>query len=289
MKVINRKVLTWGSAAIASGSWAYSLAVRYTDFLFAPKFEKIAIFGFMIILSCLLSAWLFLVVINSILKKTPGRKILLAAGLSILAVLFIFSFTYEPPPFPEKHLLTITPSEERNPLSEGSSVEMASLSTVTLPSQKSKRIPVSQLAITGSWQGSGNEFGIKASESTGTSVSFERFMQAGIIIEFLTGPRSGKVQIFWDGEEQILDLYSLTPAARTIHLEPHLDWRRADMTRKILVAGAFITDLFGAAIILFSIILLISQISSRQKLFVRKPGLLLMCLAVVFFPAVCGI
>ena len=162
-------------------------------------------------------------------------------------------------------------------------MELSSLSTVTLPAQRSKRIPVSQLVLKGSWQGSGNEFGIKTSAGSVSAVSFERFMQAGISIEFLTGPRSGMVQIKWDGEEQVLDLYSPSPAIRTIYLDPQLDWRRADMTRKILVAGAFITDLFGVAVILFSIILVITQIVFSQKLFVRKPGLLLICLVVVFF------
>ena len=246
MKVINRNSLTWGAAAIASGSWAYSLAVRYTDFLFAPKAEKIAIFSFLIIISCLLSAWLFLVVVDPILKRSSGRKIFLSAGLSILVISVLFFFAYELPPFPEKHVLTITPSVERNPLSDGSIVELSSLRNVTLPSQKSKRIPVSQLVLKGSWQGSGNEFGIRTSEGPEASVSFERFMQAGMTIEFLTGPRSGMVHIQWDGEEQVMDLYSPSSATTTIHLDPRLDWRSADMTRKVLVAGALITDLFGA-------------------------------------------
>jgi hypothetical protein len=143
---------------------------------------------------------------------------------------------------------------ERNPLSDGSTVELSSLSSVTLPSQKSKRIPVSQLVLKGGWQGSGNEFGIRTSEGPGASVSFERFMQAGMTIQFLTGPRSGMVHILWDGEEQVMDMFSPSSATTTIHLVPRLDWRRADMTRKILVAGALITDLFGLSVIMFSII-----------------------------------
>ena len=119
MKVINRKKLVWVSAAIVSGSWAYSLAARYTDFLFAPKSEKIVIFSILLILSCLLSAWLFLVILTPILNRTSGKRILLSAGLSILVILVFFFFTYEPPPFPEKHLLTITTSAERNPFSGG--------------------------------------------------------------------------------------------------------------------------------------------------------------------------
>ena len=59
-------------------------------------------------------------------------------------------------------------------------------------------------------------------------MSYERFMQAGMAIEFLTGAQSGMVQIFWDGEEQVLDLYSLSPATRTIHLDPH--WTGAVLT-----------------------------------------------------------
>ena len=87
MKAINRKILTWGAAAITSGSWAYSLAARYTDFLFAPKAEKIAIFSFLIILSCLLSAWLFLVVI-----RPHSEKDSLAGEFFFLQVSVFWSF-----------------------------------------------------------------------------------------------------------------------------------------------------------------------------------------------------
>jgi len=84
--------------------------------------------------------------------------------------------------------LTITPIAERISNSTGSGVEITSLSTITLLAQLNKRIPVLQLVLKGSWQGSGNEFGIKTSEGKGISVLFERFMQAGMSIEFLTGP-----------------------------------------------------------------------------------------------------
>jgi len=281
MKAANRKILPWGVAVLTSCCWAYSLSARYTDFFFAPKSEKIAILSFLLILSSVLSAWLFLVVLNPILKITSVKKILLSAGFSFLVILLIFTFTYELPPFPEKHLLTITPLLESNPLSDGSVVELSSMSTVSLPAQKSKRIPVSQLALIGMWQGSGNEFGIKTSDGPETSASFERFIQAGMAIEFLTGPHSGMVQVIWDDEEQILDLYSPSPATNVVYLDPHLNLKRADITRKVLVAGVLITDFIGIAIIVFSGFLLITEISSTQKLIIRKPGLLFLCFVLV--------
>jgi len=90
------------------------------------------------------------------------------------------------------------------------------------------------------------------------------------------------VHVLWGGEEYALDLYSTSLGTRIIQLDPHLDWSHADLTRKILVAGAFITDLIGLASILFSAIILITQIFSFQKLFVRKRELLILCLVAVF-------
>jgi len=282
MNAANRKIITWAAAIFASGCWAYSLAARYTDFLVAPKPEKVVIFSILITLTTLLSAWLFLVVLNPILTRSTCRRILLSAGLSILVILIIFIFTYKMPPFPEKHILIITPAAEKNPYSAGTSVEISSLRTISLPANKSKRIPKSQLVLNGSWQGTGTEFGIKTNEGTGTSVSLDRFMQAGIAIEFLSSPQAGMVHILWDGEEQIADLYSPSPSTRTIQLKPHLVWIHADMTRKILVAGAFITDLFGLAIILLSVFLWTTEFLIVQKLSVRKPGLHLLCLITIF-------
>ncbi len=281
MKAITRKTLTWVAAIFVSGCWAYSLAARYTDFLFAPKGEKITLFSFMLILGSLVSAWLFLVFLNPILKKITSNRILFYTALSLFIILVIFFFVYVPPPFPEKHSLSITKLAERNSESLGSRVEIGSISTITLPAKKSKRIPFSQLELNGSWQGIGDEFGIQSNREAGSSVHFDRFMQAGITINFLSSPQGGKVKINWDDQEKILDLYSPSPASITLQFDPHLDWRQADMTRKILVAVAFMTDLFSLAIFLFPVLLWIIKIFSSEILLVKKTGLLILCLVTI--------
>ena len=49
-----------------------------------------------------------LVVIDPLLKSVSGKNAIISVGLSVLAAILIFSFTYKLPPFPEKHELNIT-------------------------------------------------------------------------------------------------------------------------------------------------------------------------------------
>ena len=270
-----------GAAVFTAGCWAYSLAARYTDFFFAPKTEKTAILVSLLILTSLLSAWLFLVFIYQLIKSISKKNAIIFIGLSCLVVAAVFSIIYRLPPFPEHHNLSIKVMTENNPLSESTKVEIVSLSTVSLPAQKYQRVPFDELSLVGDWHGINYGFGISAENGPDLSASFERFMQAGVAIEFLTGPRGGMVQISWDGDEQIIDLYSPTTGTYKAVLEPKLDWRGADLTRKILVAGALISDYEGLSVLFFVIILLINLFFSEQKFVVRKTGLLFLCLVIV--------
>ena len=73
----------------------------------------------------------------------------------------------------------------------------------------------------------------------------------------------------------------LMPGSNSVFLKPKLDWRSADLTRKILVAGAFIADFLGYAIIIFGIILLILKVFSRQKADCQEARAAFLCLALV--------
>ena len=87
-----------------------------------------------------------------------------------------------------------------------------------------------------------------------------------MVAEFQTGSEGGMVQITWDGDAQMLDLYSPQPGIYSAVLEPKLDWRRADLTRKVLVGGALIADFLGLAAIVTAIFLLLYKYFSGQKI-----------------------
>ncbi|MCD6331667.1 MAG: leucine-rich repeat domain-containing protein, partial [Bacteroidales bacterium] len=281
MKTIIKKNLIWGAAVITAGSWAYSLATRFTDILFASRSSKIIILSSLLMITFLLSAWVYWVVLFPFIKLISGKTILLSMGLSSLLIAVIFLKTYQLPPFPEQHKLTITVLGKKNPLSEGSKVEIISISTVALPGRDLRRIPVSQLEFDGIWQGVNNGYGLLADNGQDVSVSLDRFMQAGMDIQLRSGSQGGLAGITWDGVEYTVDLYAKEPGVYSQYLKPALDWRKTDLTRKILVTGAFMADFLGLLALVTISVLLFYQLFSGQKMTLRKPGLLLLCLVLI--------
>jgi Leucine-rich repeat (LRR) protein len=170
---------------------------------------------------------------------------------------------------------------EKNPLSENSKVEIISISTVTLPDQELRRIPVSQLKFKGIWQGTNNGYGLLATNGLVASVSLNRFMPAGIDIIYRSDPQSGLARIIWDGIDYSIDLYAQEPGTYTQSLKPSLDWHKADLTRKILVAGAVATDFLSLLTLTTVCTIVINQLFSGQAITLQKPGLILLCLALI--------
>ncbi len=271
----------FGAAAIGALCWAYSLAARFTNFLSAPKEEKIIIIISLLTAASLFSAWLFIAVLNPLSRTLSKKTMAISLGLSAVAVAVLFSMQYQLPPFPEHHSLTIKALDESNPLSVNSKVEVLFLNSVSLPSEKQRRIPASQLNLEGSWQGTNNGYGIAASNDQVASATFQHFMQAGMLIQLKTGPQGGIVNITWDGDQQKIDLYSPQTGTHKVFLEPKLDWQSADLIRKILITGALASDFLGLIIFITATILIVNQLFSGKKLVVRKPGLIILCLTLV--------
>ena len=120
-----KKVIPYLMFLINTGCIAYALAARFTDFLVAPRAEKLALFLGCAVLAALISALLYLVFLTEILRASSVRifvRVLLAASF-ISAILF-FSF-YTPPPFPEQHRLTVTALGENNPDASNSQIGRA--------------------------------------------------------------------------------------------------------------------------------------------------------------------
>jgi hypothetical protein len=273
--------LLWGATIITAGSWAYSLATRFTDFLFTSKLDKINILGSLLIITSLLSAWVFWVLLSPFIRKISKKTVTLSLVLSSLLIGAVLFRIYQFPPFPEYHSLTITAMGEKNPLSENSKVEIISISTVTLPDKELRRIPVSQLKFKGIWQGTNNGYGLLATNGLVASVSLNRFMQAGIDIIYRSDPQSGLARIIWDGIDYSIDLYAQEPGTYTQSLKPSLDWHKADLTRKILVAGAVATDFLSLLTLTTVCTIVINQLFSGQAITLQKPGLILLCLALI--------
>ena len=262
---------------------AYSLATRFTDFLFAARTDKIPILAGCLILGAIISGLIYLVIFPSIFRFTHLKKMVISTFICMIIVGLAFSIWYKPPPFPENHFLKVTALGEKSINSQGTRVHIKSIRSISYPSLESKRIPVIELTYDGVWQGvPGSGYEIFVENRTSVSVELTRFMQAGVEIELLTGPENGLVEIDWDGKVITIDLYQPQQGMMIQRFEPAFNWRNADRTRKILVAGALVTDLFVTISFLTTILLAGTQIfSKRVSLDVRKIPLFIIAVFVI--------
>jgi len=262
---------------------AYTLATRFTNFLFAARSDKILILAGCLTLGAILSGLIYLVVLPNIVHFASLKNLITMAAISTAIMGLIFTIWYQPPPFPESHFLKVTALGEKSSKSNGTRVHIKSIRTISYPSLELRRIPVNELIYGGIWQGvAGNGYEIFVENKTSASVELTRFMQAGIKLSLQTGPNSGLVEIDWDGDVITVDLYQPQQAVMIQRFEPAFNWRMADRTRKILVAGALMADFFAAVSFLATILLAGKQIFSRRVfLDIRKIPLFIFSLIVI--------
>lgn len=262
---------------------AYSLATRFTDFLFAARMEKIILLIGCLLLGAIISGLIYLVIFPNIFRFTSLRNLLTTTFLCMMIVGLVFGIVYTPPPFPESHFLKVTALGEQSSNSQGTRVHINSIRTISYPSLESKRIPVNELIYSGVWQGvAGNTYEIFVENKTSASVELTRFMQAGIEVDLQTGQNCGLVEINWDGEVITIDLFKPQQGVMTQRFKPAFNWKIADHTRKILVAGTLMAEFVGAVSLLSTILLAVSQIvSKRIFLDIRKIPLFIISLIVI--------
>jgi hypothetical protein len=278
-----KKVIPYLAFLINTVCIAYALAARFTDFLFAPRAEKLALLLGCAVLAALISALLYLVFLTEILRSSSVRifvRILLVA--SFVSGILFFAF-YTPPPFPEQHQLTVTALGQHHPDASNSRVHILSISTVAYPSRESRRIPKTNLSYNGVWRGvAGSDFELFVEDGNSESITLERFMQAGIALQLRTGPDGGLAHILWDGQESTLDLYQPQEGTVTLDLEPALNWSNADRTRKVLVAAALLAELSALLSVLTVVILAGTQIAAKRVVLdVRRLRLIVACTVVI--------
>jgi len=266
-----------------SGVIAYIIATRFTDFLFAPRNEKLVIILGCLVLAAITAFLLCSVILRSILISASIKTIIQILLLSLLITSAFFLFWYRLPPFPEDHTLVIKALGQGSQDSIGTKVHILSARIINYPSMQTIRIPKSDFSYNGVWRGvTGSEFELYVEDGVTAGISLNRFMQAGIELHLLTGPDGGLAQIIWDGQAEILDLYQPQQDVIVHRLEPALDWRKADRTRQVLVGAVFFADLLCALSLVFTALLAISQVATKQvRLDIRRIRLFFMSLFVI--------
>ena len=271
------------AAFLTAGCWAISLSTRFTDILYISKGEKITTFVSLLVITSLVSFWLFWVLLPPFIQSFPQKKAVIALEISALLISTYLLTAYQLPPFPEQHQLTITASGEKNLLSASSRVEVISIQIVSLPKKVQKEISNSQLEYEGNWQGSNDSNRLIHDSEQKAALRFKRFMQAGMIVQFQTGPQGGLVYIDWDGSQSLIDLYSEKSGVYTLSLEPTLDWLNADHTRKVLVGGAVSADFFSLLILGVILLIILEQVLVSRKIVLKNAKLPAVCLGIVIF------
>ena len=284
MRIFSQNRVWWLTAAGGGLGLAYSLSIRFTPIMTAPRPEKLLLFGTLLPLGLVFSIWFFSLIIRPLTSSFSMKQWLLFGCASALAAMAIFGFFYRFPPFPEQHEFHLTVLEEKEPNANGMQVELISISTVAMPSGSPKRLPVNQLALMGAWRGSNSGYGLIG--EAGAEIKFQQYMQAGLALDFAAGPSAGAVRIEWDGQVQTLDLYRSRASELTLTLPPRLDLRRAHATHQAMTGAALMSDFFTAAFLIFALFAAAARIFRGNKITILNPRLLgLMLLGVLLLQA----
>jgi hypothetical protein len=271
-KITPQKALIWGSAAATSLGIAFSMAVRFSPLMVAPRLDKLAYFLSLLPLCVIFTVWLFSSIITPLTQTLTFKGFLLVTFSSFAVMASILALFYSVPPFPEQHEFNLTVMDVGNPMSHGTQVELAAISTVAFPAGSYKRMPANDLALDGLWRGTNSGYGLVG--QPGASIKYSRYMQAGIALRFATGPTSGKVRIEWDGQTQTVDLYNAHSKFEVLLLEPGFDLRRAQLTHQILAGGAILADFWSASLLFFISGLSIIRLLRERTVTLRQPVLL---------------
>lgn len=272
MKFSRQKTVMWALAGATGLGLAYSLAVRYTSFMVAPRSQKIITLGALIPLGLIFSFWLFQAVIAPLIRGLPVKRFLTLGAISVVLTGAIFAIFCSKPPFPERHEFSLTVLGEKQPESGAGQVEVISISTVAIPGGNLKKIPAADLALEGTWRGTNSGYGIIG--EPGYSLQYERYMQAGLDLRFAIGPSGGMVHIIWDGQEQVVNSYAAAAGEKTVTLNPGWVLHRAHRTHQALAVGALLAEGWVAVLISFSIITAFWQATHKRNLRLRNPLLL---------------
>jgi len=117
-----------------------------------------------------------------------------------------------PPPLATNHTLEIIATGKKNPLSQGKEVWVIGL---FLPN--GKQIPPSEFTLKGDWE---IRDGIPLSYKNQPSQLYWQGRAAGDLrLVFVSHPWSGKVKVIWDGQEEVVDLYSSIAETKEILVE----------------------------------------------------------------------
>ncbi len=276
--------IRWAAMLLAALCWTFALATRYSSFSIAGRSSKATILVLLFIPAAFLAAWLFHDLLPRVFGPIKTRTLHNITSFGALAAALYLLLVYSPPPFPEHHVLEIFPYK---PDGLGA-LEIISVHRIELPGGERLVVPPGKMEQYGGWNKDQESDALVWTGEPEAFLQYARLMQAGMEIVFRSGPRQSGARVVWDGQEYLLDLTAPVEGEEVLLLQPALDWRRADLNRKILVGAALLCEFLGLAIgfsiagaLLFQVF-----IGKTIKLRAAKPVLLCALALGLLLPAV---
>ena len=239
-------------------SLSYSLVTRFSDFFLAPRAIKVQLIGFVMVISGILYFLLPKQLFKIQLYRDNQNQFLSGA----IVALILLTFFIPPLAFPENQTLIVTPSLG----SDTGHFIIESFQRIQLPENELQPIFPSQIEFYGSgWDYGEDQDSISWTGNTSAHLKYSRLMQAGIRIQFATGPNFGSVKIAWDGSDRLVNLNEANQGFQVVELKPSFRWSNLGWFQKILVGSAYIAEYAAITISVVSIILLPKVFVFRQK------------------------
>jgi len=235
-----RLTLTGGISAFI----AYAIAVRFTNFLMFTKKDKAILLIALFIIIGINIHFLIQHVLTFLQKEVPAKLIRILLIFCILLTTVLLVVFYKFPPFPQTLSLEIQRLNRVDNSSPDGEVVIISILKVDLPSQKESLLSISQFDYKRPWKQEENALLALRGDADAKPVTLNKFMQGQVDILFQTSPDAGRVKILWNEETLFYDLQSPTNGTMQISLKAPFRWDRADLTRKIFLAGDILSEFF---------------------------------------------
>jgi hypothetical protein len=174
-----------------------------------------------IFFSCLVYFVIYKYVLPKLCTYLPLHRIFWIIGSLLAGIWLAFAIPLPIPMFfPSPHTLEIIATGQKNALSQGSEVWISGLFT-----PDGNQVPVTDFSLVGDWE---IRDGVPLSYKNQPAQLYWKGKPSGSLkLVLLSHPWSGKVNIIWDGREELVDLYSSTGDKKEMLLEvkaPNKPW-----------------------------------------------------------------
>ena len=247
----------WFAAIGISVSWAFALAtflLMDADGLYQAGNVY---WGLVFLPVTLVCSFFLLYLLGPLFKHTTTINLLkwLAVCLALGAVTLVV-FPPLQPAFPVRHYLKITAPGEKDSFSQGKTVQILKISA-----PDGTAVPISSLQLDGNWLVSGSS--LTYSGDTPVSFKLSTIMVGGASLELKKGPSAGIVKVYWDGNEQTVDLFTADKSSQLLDL-PGYNWSKLNFPLKAAAALFYGMQGISLAAILF---LFYAFLIKRKELF----------------------